>query len=167
MFFPSGAIQIFVVIDHPPVIPQVVLKSSDCRKIFVLAHSHRKPLSVFSGIAIPFMSVSKYFTPSTFAPWNGATVSTPVETYSEGVWIDCPVTSSSCILQIDIPDTPSHRLANKRASLIDEIITIPCPAFVPNVDTNLTVHLYQPFHSSTTEPAPAVPAIDQFVRSKF
>ena len=94
-------------------------------------------------------------------------MSTFVETYSEGVWIDCPVTSSSCILQIDIPDTPSHRLAGKRASLIDEIITIPCPAFVPNVDTNLTVHLHQPFHSSTTEPAPAVPAIVPFVRSKF
>ena len=111
--------------------------------------------------------VLKHFTPSTFDPWKGAVVSTFVDTYSEGVWIDCPVTSSSCILQIDIPDTPSHRLANKRASLIDEIITIPCPAFVPNVDTNLTVQRYQPFHSSTTEPAPAVPAIDQFVRSKF
>lgn len=94
-------------------------------------------------------------------------MSTFVETYSEGVWIDCPVTSSSCILQTDIPDTPSHRLGDKRASLIDEIITIPCAAFVPSVDTNLTVHLYQPFHSSTTEPAPAVPVIDQFVRSKF
>lgn len=94
-------------------------------------------------------------------------MSTFVETYSEGVCIDCPVTSSSCILQTDMPETPSHRLADKRPSLIDEIITIPCPAFVPNVDTNLTVQRYQPFHSSTTEPAPAVPVIDQFVRSKF
>lgn len=109
----------------------------------------------------------KHFTPSTFEPWKGAVVSTFVDTYSEGVWIDCPVTSSSCILQIDIPDTPSHRLADKRPLLIDETITIPCPAFVPNVDTNLTVQRYQPFHSSTTEPAPAVPAIAPFVRSKF
>ena len=94
-------------------------------------------------------------------------MSTFVDTYSLAVCTLCPVTSSSCILQTDIPDTPSHRLADKRPSLIDETITIPCPAFVPNVDTNLTVHLYQPFHSSTTEPAPAVPAIDQFVRLKF
>lgn len=94
-------------------------------------------------------------------------MSTFVDTYSQGVWIDCPVTSSSCILQTDIPDTPSHRLGCTQPSLIDETITIPCPAFVANVDTNLTVHLYQPFHSYTTEPAPAVPAIDQFVRSKF
>ena len=67
VILPSGAIQIFVVIDHPSV-AQVVRKSSDCRNRFVLAHSQRKPLRVFSGIAIPFMSVSKYFTPSTFAP---------------------------------------------------------------------------------------------------
>ena len=88
-------------------------------------------------------------------------------TYSQAVCTDCPVTSSSCILQTDIPDTPSQRYGGKRPSLIDETITIPCPAFVPNVDTNLTVQRYQPFHSSTTEPAPAVPVIDQFVRSKF
>lgn len=67
VFFPSGAIQIFVVIDHPPVIAQVVEKSSDCRKRFVLAHSHRKPLRVLSGIGVPLISVSKYFTPSTIA----------------------------------------------------------------------------------------------------
>ena len=111
--------------------------------------------------------VLKYFTQSTFAPWKGAFVSTFVDTYSQGVWIDCPVTSSSCILHIDIPDTQSQRLANKRPSLIDEISTIPCPAFVPNVAMNVTEQRYQPFHSSTTEPAPAVPAIDQFVRLKF
>lgn len=124
-------------------------------------------MSVSGEIGFPLLSVLKYFTQSTFAPWNGAVVSTLVDTYSLGVWIDCPVTSSSCILQIDIPDTPSHRLEANRQSLIDEIITIPCHAFVPSVDTNLTVQRYQPFHSSTTEPAPAVPVIDQFVRSKF
>ena len=124
-------------------------------------------MSVVFGIATQFTSVSKYFTQSTFAPWKGAVVSTFVETYSLGVWIDCPVTSSSCILQTDTPEIPSQRFADKRQSLIDEIITIPCPAFVPSVDTNLTVQRYQPFHSSTTEPAPAVPVIDQFVRSKF
>jgi len=122
---------------------------------------------VLGDIGNQAIVVLKHFTPSTFEPWKVAVVRTFVETYSEGVCIDCPVTSSSCILQTDIPDTPSHRLANKRASPIDEIITIPCPAFVPNVDTNLTVQRYQPFHSSTTEPAPAVPVIDQFVRSKF
>ena len=142
-------------------------KSCDCKKRFVLAHSHRKPFRVSGEIGSQAIVVLKHFTPSTFDPWKGAVVSTFVDTYSEGVWIDCPVTSSSCILQIDIPDTPSHRLSDKRTSLIDEIITIPCPAFVPNVDTNLTVQRYQPFHSSTTEPAPAVPAIDQFVRLKF
>ena len=124
-------------------------------------------MSVVFGIATQFTSVSKYFTQSTFAPWKGAVVSTFVDTYSLGVWIDCPVTSSSCILQTDTPEIPSHKLDCKRQSLIDEIITIPCPAFVPSVDTNLTVQRYQPFHSYTTEPAPAVPAIDQFVRSKF
>ena len=134
---------------------------------FVLAHSHRKPFRVSGEIGFPLLSVLKYFTQSTFAPWKGAVVSTFVDTYSLGVWIDCPVTSSSCILQIDIPEIPSHKLDCKRPSLIDETITIPCPAFVPSVDTNLTVQLYQPFHSSTTEPTPAVPAIDQFVRSKF
>ena len=111
--------------------------------------------------------VLKHLTPSTFEPWKGAVVRTFVETYSEGVCIDCPVTSSSCILQTDIPDTPSHRLADKRPSLIDETITIPCPAFVPNVDMNVTEQRYQPSHSETTLPAPAVPVIDQFVRSKF
>ena len=124
-------------------------------------------MSVLAGIVAPERVVLKHFTPSTFEPWKGAFVRTFVETYSEGVCIDCPVTSSSCILQTDIPDTPSHRLADKRPSLIDETITIHCPAYVPNVDTNLTVQRYQPFHSSTTEPAPAVPAIDQFVRLKF
>lgn len=124
-------------------------------------------MSVLGDIGNQAIVFLKHFTPSTFDPWKGAVVRTFVETYSEGVWIDCPVTSSSCILQTDIPDTPSHRLADKRPSLIDETITIPCPAFVPNVDTNLTVQRYQPFHSSTTEPAPAVPVIDQFVRSKF
>ena len=65
---PSGLIPAFAVNVPSHCITQVVRKFSDCKKIFVLAHSHRKPLSVFSGIAIPFMSVSKYFTPSTFAP---------------------------------------------------------------------------------------------------
>ena len=85
VILPSGAIVAFPVIVPPAINAQVVRKSSDCKKRFVLAHSQRKPLSVFSGIAIPFMSVSKYFTPSTFAPWNGAVVSTFVDTYSEGV----------------------------------------------------------------------------------
>ena len=134
---------------------------------FVLAHSQRYPFKILGEIGSQAIVVLKYFTQSTFAPWNGAAVSTFVETYSEGVCTDCPVTSSSCILQIDIPDTPSQRFAGKRQSLIDETITIPCHAFVPSVDTNLTVQRYQPFHSSTTEPTPAVPAIDQFVRSKF
>ena len=94
-------------------------------------------------------------------------MSTFVETYSEGVWIDCPVTSSSCILQTDIPETPSQRLADKRPSLIEETITIPCPALVPNVDMNVTEQRYQPSHSETILPAPAVPVIDPFVRLKF
>lgn len=68
VFFPSGAIQIFVVIDHPPVIAQVVEKSSDCRKRFVLAHSHRKPFKVLGDIGFPLISVLKHFTPSTFEP---------------------------------------------------------------------------------------------------
>jgi len=124
-------------------------------------------LSVLGDIGNQARVVLKHFTPSTFEPWKGAVVRTFVETYSEGVWIDCPVTSSSCILQTDIPETPSQRLANNRPSLMEETIIIPCPAFVPNVDTNLTVQRYQPFHSSTTEPAPAVPVIDPFVRLKF
>ena len=113
------------------------------------------------------MSVSKYFTPPTIAPWNGAVVSTFVDTYSEGVWIDCPVTSSSCILQTDIPDTPSQRFDDNRPSLIEEIITIPCAAAVFARAINVREQRYQPFHSSTTKPAPAVPAIVPFVRSKF
>lgn len=124
-------------------------------------------MRIVGEIVSPARVVLKYFTQSTFAPWKGAVVSTFVDTYSLGVWIDCPVTSSSCILQTDIPEIPSHKLDCKRPSLIDEIIAIPCPAFVPSVDTNLTVQRYQPFHSSTTEPAPAVPVIDQFVRLKF
>lgn len=85
VILPSGAIATFVVIVPSEISDQVVEKSSDCKKRFVLAHSQRKPLSVFSGIAIPFMSVSKYFTPSTFEPWKGAVVSTFVDTYSLGV----------------------------------------------------------------------------------
>ena len=134
---------------------------------FVFPASQRYHLSVLGDIVAPERVVLKYFTQSTFAPWKGAVVSTFVDTYSLGVWIDCPVTSSSCILQTDTPEIPSHKLDCKRPSLIDEIITIPCPAFVPSVDTNLTVQRYQPFHSYTTEPAPAVPVIDQFVRLKF
>ena len=68
VILPSGAIATFVVIVPSEISDQVVEKSSDCRKRFVLAHSHRKPLRVLSGIGVPFMSVSKYFTPSTFEP---------------------------------------------------------------------------------------------------
>ena len=87
VILPSGAIATFVVIVPSEISDQVVEKSSDCRKRFVLAHSQRKPLSVFSGIGLPFMSVSKYFTPSTIAPWNGEDRRF-VETYSLGVLID-------------------------------------------------------------------------------
>lgn len=65
-----------------------------------------------------------------------------------------------------MPETPSQRLCAKRPSLIEETITIACPAFVP-VDMNVTEQRYQPFHSETTLPAPAVPVIDPFVRLKF
>lgn len=150
-----------------PMTVQVVPKSSDRTRIFVRCHSQRYPFRILGEIGNQARVVLKHFTPSTFDPWKGAVVSTFVDTYSEGVWIDCPVTSSSCILQTDIQDTPSQRLDCNQPSLIDETIAIPCSVYVFNVDTNLTVHLYQPFHSSTTEPAPAVPAIDQFVRSKF
>lgn len=67
VILPSGAIQIFVVIDHPSV-AQVVRKSSDCRNRFVLAHSQRKPLRVSGEIGFPLISVLKHFTPSTFEP---------------------------------------------------------------------------------------------------
>lgn len=68
VILPSGAIATFVVIVPSEISDQVVEKSSDCRKRFVLAHSAKYPLSVLLGIGVPLRSVSKYFTPSTFAP---------------------------------------------------------------------------------------------------
>lgn len=65
------------------------MRSSDCKKRFVLAHSIAIPLRVASGILAPAISVSKYFTQSTIAPWNGEE-STFVDTYSAGARIDCP-----------------------------------------------------------------------------
>ena len=43
VILPSGAIATFVVIVPSEISDQVVEKSSDCRKRFVLAHSQRKP----------------------------------------------------------------------------------------------------------------------------
>lgn len=67
VILPSGAIATLVVIAP---VPQSVQRSKASLSIkrFVLAHSHRNHFSVLSEIAIPFISVSKYFTPSTFAP---------------------------------------------------------------------------------------------------
>ena len=67
VILPSGAIVAFGVITHVPAFVHR-LKSSLSIKRFVLAHSHRNHFSVLSEIAIPFISVSKYFTPSTFEP---------------------------------------------------------------------------------------------------
>ena len=91
---PFGEIPAFGVIEP---VPQSVhkLKSSLSTNRFVLAHSQRKPFRVFSEIVFPFISVSKYFTPSTIAQWNGEE-RTFVETYSAGSDILCPVISSIC-----------------------------------------------------------------------
>ena len=68
VILPSGAIATFVVIVPSEISDQVVEKSSDCRKRFVLAHSHRKPLSVLGDIGNQAIVVLKHFTPSTFEP---------------------------------------------------------------------------------------------------
>ena len=68
VILPSGAIATFVVIVPSEISDQVVLKSSDCRKRFVLAHSQRKPLSVLGDIGNQAIVVLKHFTPSTFEP---------------------------------------------------------------------------------------------------
>ena len=68
VILPSGAIATFVVIVPSEISDQVVEKSSDCRKRFVLAHSQRKPLSVSREIGNQAIVVLKHFTPSTFAP---------------------------------------------------------------------------------------------------
>ena len=68
VILPSGAIATFVVIVPSEISDQVVEKSSDCRKRFVLAHSQRKPLSVLGEIGNQAIVVLKHFTPSTFEP---------------------------------------------------------------------------------------------------
>ena len=68
VILPSGAIATFVVIVPSEISDQVVEKSSDCRKRFVLAHSQRKPLSVSCEIGNQAIVVLKHFTPSTFEP---------------------------------------------------------------------------------------------------
>ena len=68
VILPSGAIATFVVIVPSEISDQVVEKSSDCRKRFVLAHSQRKPLSVLGDIGNQAIVVLKHFTPSTFEP---------------------------------------------------------------------------------------------------
>ena len=68
VILPSGAIATFVVIVPSEISDQVVEKSSDCRKRFVLAHSHRKPLRVLGDIGNQAIVVLKHFTPSTFEP---------------------------------------------------------------------------------------------------
>lgn len=68
VILPSGAIATFVVIVPSEISDQVVEKSSDCRKRFVLAHSQRKPLSVSGEIGNQAIVVLKHFTPSTFEP---------------------------------------------------------------------------------------------------
>ena len=67
----------------------------------------------------------------------------------------------------DIPDTPSQRYGNNLHQPIDGTITIPCAAAVFARAINVREHLYHPSHSETTLPAPAVPDIAPFVRSKF
>ena len=86
VILPSGAMVAFGVITHVPTFVHK-LKSSLSVNRFVLAHSTSNHLSVVFGIATQFASVSKYFTQSTFAPWNGEE-STFVDTYSAAVWID-------------------------------------------------------------------------------
>ena len=68
VILPSGAIATFVVIVPSEISDQVVEKSSDCKKRFVLAHSQRKHFRVSGEIGFPLISVLKHFTPSTFAP---------------------------------------------------------------------------------------------------
>ena len=68
VILPSGAIATFVVIVPSEISDQVVEKSSDCKKRFVLAHSQRKPLSVLGDIGNQAIVVLKHFTPSTFEP---------------------------------------------------------------------------------------------------
>ena len=68
VILPSGAIATFVVIVPSEISDQVVRKSSDCKKRFVLAHSHRKPFRVSGEIGNQAIVVLKHFTPSTFAP---------------------------------------------------------------------------------------------------
>ena len=68
VILPSGAIATFVVIVPSEISDQVVEKSSDCKKRFVLAHSQRKPFRVLGDIGNQARVVLKHFTPSTFEP---------------------------------------------------------------------------------------------------
>ena len=77
---------------------------------------------------MPDISVSKYFTPSTIAPWNGEE-STFVLTYSQGISIDCPVTSSSCI-QVPYITEPVPAYASNRTAVLDGISSSQVSAIV-------------------------------------
>ena len=84
VILPSGAMVASGVITHVPAFVHR-LKSSLSVNRFVLAHSQRKPFRVLGDIGNQARVVLKHFTPSTFAPWKGAVVSTFVETYSAAV----------------------------------------------------------------------------------
>ena len=98
VILPSGPVVAFPV-TAPSHMSHHRLKSSVFMNRFVLAHSQRKPLSVLGEIGSQARVVLKYLTQSTFAPWNGAVVSTFVETYPPNEVSLCPVTSSICISQ--------------------------------------------------------------------
>jgi len=123
-----------------------VRKSSDCKKRFVIAHSQRKPLSVLGDIGSQARVVLKHFTPSTFEPWKGAVVSTFVDTYSQGVWIDCPVTSSNCCHQMYIPFTQSPVYADQRMDVaVPMKSSVNLPLITAPIATHDTLIRYHPF----------------------
>ncbi len=86
-------------------------------------------MSVLGDIGNQARVVLKHFTPSTFDPWKGAVVRTFVETYSEGVCIDCPVTSSSCI-QVPYITEPVPAYASNRTAVLDGISSSQVSALV-------------------------------------